>query len=273
MVSLSAAHIGAEHTTREKLQIIRENFIIPPDDMVLIDLNEAPLKNFKPSDTVRVFVWNICKASYDGWQYDFNSFAVSSDLFLIQETYLNDTVKSTLKNIPDFEWKTAISFIFKRKNIPTGVTTGSRMSSSSTFFHRSHYREPFTNTPKMAIFTRYNISGSDEDLLVCNIHALNFTFNKKFYRQIDSVENILKLHRGPVIYGGDFNTRNKARYSYVQKMAKNLGLKRVLFKNNQKEKILDHVFVRGFKIIKAEKLDYIYSSDHSPLYFEAAFSK
>ena len=38
----------------------------------------------------------------------------------------------------------------------------------------SDYREPFVNTSKMGLFTKYNISGSNQMLLVANIHALNF---------------------------------------------------------------------------------------------------
>ena len=138
------------------------------------------------------------------------------------------------------------------------------------------YKEILTNskelsflTHKSSLFTLHYL-GENRELLVVNIHAINFTTSKRFEEELKYIESRLIPFKGSLIVAGDFNTWSKKRVKNLNEFAKNLSLKEVKFqdgKNLKKvfNKALDYVFYRGLhvetsKVIKTDTL-----SDHNPI--------
>ena len=145
--------------------------------------------------------------------------------------------------------------------------TASRIAPNFTCAFRE--TEPITRIPKSALITRYPLSGTELELLVANIHAINFTMDTfSFQKQIDRLEKILAAYRGPLIVSGDFNTWNAARMSHVKAMAERLDLTVVRFDENRRSRFfghhIDHVYYRGLEATNAAT-HMVSTSDHNPL--------
>jgi len=112
------------------------------------------------------------------------------------------------------------------------------------------------------------VSGTNQHLLVANIHAINFTTNHSaFKKQNDRIESLLNAHPGPMIVAGDFNTWSKGRMSRVNAMTERLGLTAVKFDDNRTRvfgQSIDHVYYRGLESTYAQASTTT-ASDHNPL--------
>lgn len=220
-----------------------------------------------PED-IELLVWNVAKCRAPSWSQDFLKLAYGTDLVLLQEAYLNAEAKSTWKKLDEMGWHMAVSFI-DLSFVPTGVKTGSIVKPKSITYHKTQHTEPITNTPKMALATEYKLRGCEDTLLVVNIHGINFVFSFIFQKQIKQLEAVMKNHKGPIIFAGDFNTWNRRRLSAVHEMAKTLSLKEVPFGEGRKKAFnfaLDRVFVRGLRVLETRVHVEIESSDHKPLF-------
>ena len=105
---------------------------------------------------------------------------------------------------------------------------------------------------------------------------------EKFKAQLFKVVNTISGHNGPIIFAGDFNTRNKDRLSFLLRELKvKLDLETVSFTNEDKKEIkhflfsqipLDHIFYSSKELeVKQDSpdvLETIKSSDHKPLFVE-----
>jgi endonuclease/exonuclease/phosphatase (EEP) superfamily protein YafD len=208
--------------------------------------------------------WNIFKGRMDGWETDFRQIIRDTDILILQEAYLTENLKGML-NRERYHWDMTVAFEYSR--IEAGVLTAARTAPNFTCAFRE--TEPVTRIPKSVLITRYPVSGTDHDLLVANIHAVNFTMGTSaFQEQIERLENVLSGHRGPVIVSGDFNTWNADRMALVNEMAKRLGLAAVEFEPNSRSLFLgqpvDHIFFRGLETKHASTSD-VSTSDHNPL--------
>lgn len=124
-------------------------------------------------------------------------------------------------------------------------------------------------------------------LLVVNVHGINMANLEKFKAQLFKVVNKINGHKGPIIFAGDFNTRNKERLSFLLKELKDkLGLETVHFAKEDKKGIkhfpfspipLDHIFYSSRELeVKQDSpdvLEAIKSSDHKPLFVEFKVKK
>jgi endonuclease/exonuclease/phosphatase (EEP) superfamily protein YafD len=114
-------------------------------------------------------------------------------------------------------------------------------------------------------------------MLVMNIHGLNVTKLGAFEKQIFEASLVIAAHSGPVLFGGDFNTRSKKRMNYLRTLMSKYGLKEVIFLNDQRMTVmgnsLDHVFLRDLKVDQATVLSEISTSDHKPLYLELTLER
>lgn len=238
---------------------------LPADHQVLTQHGHATQKAL-PSQ-FRLLVWNIHKAE-DGvsWQRDFHQLAFQSDLILLQEGYEIPAFAEVTSQLPDVLWSFAKSFIYEGK--ATGVVTGAATQPVKTEWLRSPGREPIIKTPKMTLFSEFDLPQRDDNLLVANIHAINFVSNTVFYEHITQVVKHLSSHRGPIIFAGDFNTWNPYRLNYLSQQMTQLGLSPVSYQNDSRKLPLDHVFYRGIKPQTTKILDTIKSSDHYPLVVE-----
>lgn len=215
-------------------------------------------------DGFRFASWNIRKGKTKGWAEDFRKLSQSTDIFILQEAYLSDDLKKVLRQ-REYRWDMSVAY--ENRQIEAGVLTAS--TAAPNFACTFREIEPITRIPKSVLITRYPISGTDRELLVANIHAINFTLgNSKFQKQSNRLERLLAAYHGPMILSGDFNTWNSDRIAYVEAMAERLDLAAVRFKKNRRSKFfgqnVDHVYYRGLEV-KNVAIPIVSTSDHNPL--------
>lgn len=216
-----------------------------------------------------VLVWNIHKAKKTGWATDFPRLTLGKDLVLLQEVFLRPAMLRMLLQSPGLRWDLAAGFTRRLHDIDVGVMTGSRAEPTDLFFLRSPFHEPVVRLPKMAIGTRYRLAQCERELLVLNVHAINFVRINKFKHQMRQLEKEIDAHDGPVLLAGDFNTWLASRTAFLQDMTANLCMDLAIFEPDRRSRCLgralDHVFVKGLKIVSASCHYDILSSDHQPL--------
>ncbi len=208
--------------------------------------------------------WNVFKGKKDGWAEDFQRFSRKSDILILQEAYLTASLKKMLQD-EQYHWDMTAAFEYRK--IEAGVLTAARIAPNyaCTFVET----EPITRIPKSALITRYPLSGTERELLVANIHAINFTIDHSaFQKQFDRLEKVLTAYRGPLIVSGDFNTWNTGRLSHVNAMAERLDLTAVRFDENRRSRFfghdIDHVYYRGLEA-KNAATPTVSTSDHNPI--------
>lgn len=225
--------------------------------------------NYVLDPTFKIMVWNNYKGEKKDWNKDYNNLKKNKDILLLQEYYSKTMDDFELDEI--FSYDIATSFIYLKEDYAkTGVSTGANTKAYSVFFDRSYYTEPIINTPKVSIFTTYDLRDCADDLLVVNTHAINFVTHKKFRHQIRSIANKISMHQGPVIWAGDFNTWTSKKLNSLKSIAQSIGLTFIeKYKDDQRlrmfNKPLDHILFKDLNLIEAKVEASINSSDHKPL--------
>lgn len=236
------------------------------DDELLV-LGCAQQKTLGP--VIRCLVWNILKAKRAKWHEDFTQLIADRDLVLLQEAVLNAPSDSLFKQSVRYEWVMARSFRHPRTHVEHGVNTGCAAESVERHFYLSPHAEPLSQTQKLLLVTLYPLQGEDAQLLVLNMHAINFVSVQKYVEQLDQLAAALTPHEGPVILAGDFNTWNPARLEHFQSIARQAGLVEAVMQRQSRlahmNQHLDHVFYRGLTLRSVESLSYYNSSDHAPI--------
>ncbi|QTA88486.1 Endonuclease/exonuclease/phosphatase family protein [Desulfonema magnum] len=221
--------------------------------------------------SIKILNWNVYKGRKTNWENDFLKLSRKQDIILIQEAYLNKNMTDVL-DVRRMEWNFAPGFIYRRKNIPTGVLTASKTQSLTSDFLKTRYHEPIVRSPKVSLFTQYHVSGSTKTLLVINVHGINFVRLNAFKSQLDDLEKTLEDHTGPMILAGDFNTWKKKRLRLLMAMTGRLGLNAIHFTPDYRKTMfgypLDHIFFKGLRVRKYSVLRNIASSDHKPMVAE-----
>jgi endonuclease/exonuclease/phosphatase (EEP) superfamily protein YafD len=231
--------------------------------------------------SIKTLVWNIKKTEKKEWQREFLDYMENQDLVLLQEGLKNERFLSTTAQRPELRWDMAVSFLLRQSNrAATGTLIGSTVAPSHVVVSHTEDFEPIVNTPKATIFAKYPLAGTQQELLVISIHGINLTSLNTFRRHLQQARAQIQLHDGPVFFAGDFNTRTKARTSYMMKMMCELNLTPVTFKNGDRRMVwkftrnyLDHGFVRGLKVLSAEVLADSRGSDHKPMVLELALKE
>ena len=163
----------------------------------------------------------------------------------------------------------ARSFKDRRTLFDTGVKTGSQVPASSWYSYTSESSEPFLHTRKMVLATFYPLANSRHDLLVLNVHGINFVSLHKYRLQLLQIEKMLRLHAGPVILGGDFNSWSRKRIASILVLARQCGLTEASMERTARwlhfNRHLDHVFYRGLQLTGIRTQANIRSSDHFPI--------
>lgn len=147
----------------------------------------------------------------------------------------------------------------------------------------TRYREFFVTAPKVSLIAEYPLPDG-RSLLAANVHLLNFERwgDLKIRDQLNELKSLMRMHVGPLILAGDFNTWNQQKLQLVEDFIVELNLTEVIdfpagrttgdlnseFFNSlfgiHSELPLDRVYYRGFSIDSARILPYE-SSDHKPL--------
>jgi len=218
------------------------------------------------SGHIRLVSWNVKKGQRLRWQEDLESLSADSDLVLIQEAALPADAQSTLTGID--HWTFAPGY--RNDAHLTGVMTYS--NSESLIQCNLTSWEPWLGTPKATGITQYGLTGTDESLIVINVHAINFTFGvAAFQEQLEQIRPILAAHEGPIILSGDFNTWRKKRFAILDGLARDFSLQPLEFDEDHRKTFfgqrLDHIYVRGLKIALTGTQQ-VETSDHNPLFAE-----
>lgn len=218
---------------------------------------------------IRCLVWNILKAKRSNWQADFQELIADRDIVLLQEAVMNAPSDHLFTESQRLRWVMARSFRHPRTDVEHGVKTGCVVQSVEQHFYLSPHAEPVIHTQKLLLTTLYPLKNNSEQLLVLNMHAINFVSVQKYVEQLDQLAAALLPHTGPVILAGDFNTWNPARLEHFQDVASAAGLTEAVMRRQSKlahmNQHLDHVFYRGLTLRSVESLPHYQSSDHAPI--------
>ncbi|MGZ3775025.1 MAG: endonuclease/exonuclease/phosphatase family protein [Pseudobdellovibrionaceae bacterium] len=239
-------------------------FIVPAKDKVLLQIGEAHArpKSFTHFD---IFVWNVFKGQKAHiFEKDFKSLGEGKDFIFLQEARVDASMPKIWQNdFPTYEWHVAQSFHYKKDLTSTGVAIGSKLKPHSLDFIRAKTRELFWLTPKLSLFSEYDFNGK-KVLFVCT-HVLNFVTTNAFTDSLYEIAEKMAAFNGPIVLAGDFNTWNFKRYMIMKSIFRDLNLEHLDLDDDGRLLKLDHVFVRGFEVVRARVHHTILSSDHFPL--------
>ncbi|MBE9568981.1 MAG: endonuclease/exonuclease/phosphatase family protein [Proteobacteria bacterium] len=215
-------------------------------------------------DSIAFLNWNLYKGDGDNWQSDFDNFAGSHDVLIIQEAFLDDELDQLL-SAHAFAWQMNTAFYLN--GTAAGVMTAANSGAVSSCGFQT--TEPIIRVPKSTLVSYYRIDGHEQNLLVANIHGINFTLGMDSYQQqLDDLYAAVKDHRGPMIIAGDFNSWSDERMSAVNRLKNRLLLHALEYSVNNKTHVfgnaIDHVFYRQLEPIE-KKVWQVTSSDHNPI--------
>ena len=157
-----------------------------------------------------------------------------------------------------------------------GVLTASRVVTQDAKAFLSEEKEMFFGTHKSLLLSTYLFEDGRELLLV-NIHAINFRENNAYEREKQRLYRFLATYQGAVVLAGDFNTWSSSRLKILLEVTESLGLHRVAYASEEGIKSffgnhLDMIFYRGLELLDHAVLDDGGISDHRPLYASFALS-
>jgi len=214
-------------------------------------------------ERISILNWNIYKGKRENWATDFKRYSYKHDVLMIQEAHMGDVLQSVLDKEHQY-WSLNAAFNYKDK--ATGVMTASRVKPLRSCGQRT--AEPIIRYPKTSLISYYPVEGMNENLLVANIHGINFTFGVGAYKeQIENLYDVMKYHNGPIVLAGDFNTWSDKRMLIVDDLAQRLSLESLDYASHNRTVVfgnaLDHVFYRGLEPVEHDTW-YVTSSDHNP---------
>jgi len=156
-----------------------------------------------------------------------------------------------------------------------GVLTASRIESNYAQAYLSEVKESFVASHKSLLVSAYPFEDGS-NLLVLNVHAINFRENQSYDRELERFLSLMETHEGAMIVAGDFNTWNKKRMQKLHEVREKLGLKMVEFSETSAVKVfmgkqLDFIFYRGLELMDSKVVAEHGLSDHNPLF--ATFKK
>ena len=215
------------------------------------------------SSDIQMVNWNIQRGSDPEWTADLANITGEHDLMIFQEASLNTDAWGVVAS----EQYRSFAPGYRTRRSVTGVMTVSVAEPLTQCNFVS--LEPWLGTPKATIITEYGLTGTDQTLLVVNIHAVNFTFGVRvFQEQIQQVGLVMSEHPGPILLCGDFNTWRWRRSQILHEAADSLGLAMLDYDEDHRKRAfglpLDHIYVRGLHVIDATTRR-VGSSDHNPM--------
>ncbi len=236
---------------------------LSPSDYSLLE--SAPLPC---TDELTVMVWNIYKQQRLSALPFLQEYSEDCDLVLLQEAQSTPPlIKFVTEHFHSSDQVPAIKIPnLKLLDRVSGVMT---LATTEPIYSRPfRQKEPLLRLSKSALITVYPLKDG-RLLLVINVHAINFTLGVEAYQnQIEAISKHVMLHRGPVIFGGDFNTWSRPRLLLLYRFARKMGLRRVEFEDDQRKSVfknpLDFIFYRDLTLIRSEVIS-TDASDHNPM--------
>ncbi len=251
-------------------------FKIAPIEKSFVKYGNAKSRGLNPKK-FNVVVWNILKAKKKDFRKEFASFRPHPDIFMLQEVNIVPDFFNAFRYYPQHEIHFGSSFYRKKrgKEIHSGTAISSRFNPEDSGMIRTRELEPIVKTPKVVTWMKIPFEGVNKSLLLVNIHGLNMTKNRDFFKQMDSCARLIAKHDGPVIFAGDFNTSDMEKYNKMNQVALDLNLVPVAFLNDKRKKskfsrlVIDHIFVRGMHVTNALVHNELKSSDHKAMSISA----
>jgi len=220
-------------------------------------------------ETIDLYSWNMLTGMKKEWSKGFNEYSTNTNLFLLQETFFNEAQKKIF-NASAFCWTAGNAHVHIKTNVASGVATGTYTKPIKTEVTYSKYYEPVMWVRQSTLYSWYKIKKSKKNLLVVNVHAINFVPDYMYFEQIANIEKKLRKHQGPLILAGDFNSFSLSKTKFLNLLVKKHKLTEIEFSNDRRKKFrsfpLDHLFVRGFTALESHVEDSSLSSDHNALW-------
>jgi endonuclease/exonuclease/phosphatase (EEP) superfamily protein YafD len=215
------------------------------------------------SGSINVVNWNIQKGRNTEWVSELSAIGARPDLLILQEASVETKVWQDL--VPGHHSSFAEGF--GPDWSPSGVMTVSAAEPLTECELVAH--EPWFGTRKATLITEYALSGTEQTLLVVNIHGINFALGTSdLENQFSQARAVISEHEGPVVFSGDFNTWRSQRARALAEMLEALGLTALDFDVDHRKRFfgwaLDHIYVRGLHSEHATTLESD-ASDHNPM--------
>ena len=228
-----------------------------------LDSSRSPVSRALDSDNISVVNWNIQKGRNTEWVQDLHEIGSQPDLLILQEASVRTDIWREL--VP--EHHSSFAEGFGPNWSPSGVMTVSAAEPLTECELVAH--EPWLGTRKATLITEYALSGTDDTLLVVNIHGINFALGiSDLKNQFAQARAVIEQHDGPVVFSGDFNTWRSQRAQMLEDMLESLGLTALEFDVDHRKRFfgwaLDHIYVRGLYSEHATTLQ-SNASDHNPM--------
>lgn len=214
-------------------------------------------------DNISLLCWNIQKQRSPAIHDALRHYAGSTQLALLQEVWLEERLGSCFSH----PWQAEFHQGWRSARRTTGVMTLAHAPASRSQGRTS--QEPLLRTAKATSLCHYPLIDREDDLLVVNIHAINFSLGTRGYRrQLQHVATEIRQHRGPVIFAGDLNAWSRERQAILDEFCAFLGLTEVPYDEDARTRVmkrpLDYIFVRDAEILAARAAQHP-CSDHNPL--------
>lgn len=224
-----------------------------------------------PTDALDVVVFNVAKGRGRRFDAAIAELLPSAELVLLQEVVLPEMLEPLRAEGHSWLMARTFSFTARADEPSTGVATGSTARALTWRTAITHAGEPLVGTPKATLLSAYALRDRDDALLVVNLHGINFRPAPFLQAQLDALAPAIAGHHGPVILAGDFNTHHRRRAEALERFTASLGLQPAFAdtdddgRRRHLGRPLDHVFVRGLVVERAEVIRVPDASDHRPL--------
>ncbi len=267
---------------------------IPIENEILLSKND--LGSATDLTLFKVLSWNIQKQADSSWYTSFNEITEIETpyIILLQEAKYNKKLKKELKG---FNYNFSPNLYETKDYNYSGVLIASKIKPESMNSRVSNGREPsipfiVLPLPKATLFNTYILNPVKKEVLVVNIHSLNFTAIKlwnlggEYDEQIMQIVDRVNEHDGPVVVGGDFNTWSSSRIEVLKELLEtkarltdhnfgvtqgtnitkcNWALKLIMWQCGSRP--LDHIFYKKLNVVSSTVLT-PGTSDHNPLVVE-----
>lgn len=252
---------------------VRSSFILSDNSYD----NEAAFNN-----SISILNWNIHKeGNTREWKKAIARIVEDKDpdFLLLQEVRLDGEVGNFISENLQYGWEFSPNVYQSRYGAYSGVLTASNIKPKTVESALSKKTELFSEIKKTLLIAKYPVSDTSTELLVINIHAINFNIRLDGYKeQMRCIAGAIMEHDGPVILAGDFNTWSEARLNLLNKLAGDMKLEKVNFGPEADDitavfgNSLDHIFIckERLEVVHGSQdvIANIEPSDHSPLFVE-----
>ncbi|WP_052502768.1 endonuclease/exonuclease/phosphatase family protein [Halarcobacter anaerophilus] len=224
-------------------------------------------QDIKSKNTLNILCWNVAKLTKKELFKKFFEKLIKDEKldFLILQEVKSDISKSSAI-LEDFSF--VISPNMQTKKHIYGVMNAFNISCESNQNFLTSKKELKVATHKSILITKHTLN--DKNVLVVNIHALNFVSFRDFKYELESLKEELKSYKDSLIVAGDFNTWNRKRVLLLKNFCEELFLQEVTYKEIENIKkvfknSIDYIFFRGLNLQYSKVIDTNTISDHNPI--------